>query len=157
MYAVRLWSVRHAGALERLYNAVAGAAARLGPLLDRIGHARLEAPVAAVERRVKGLLFDCRMCGACVLASTGMSCPMNCPKSLRNGPCGGVRSDGMCEVEPAMRCVWVEAWEGAGRMRDPTAIRAVEVPLDHRAWGSSAWLRAARERAAAPPADGGPG
>ena len=49
---------------------------------------------------VKGLLFDCRMCGQCVLSSTGMSCPMNCPKSLRNGPCGGVRADGNCEVKP---------------------------------------------------------
>nr|WP_245947992.1 methylenetetrahydrofolate reductase C-terminal domain-containing protein [Halomonas montanilacus] len=29
------------------------------------------------------------MCGQCILSSTGMSCPMNCPKSLRNGPCGG--------------------------------------------------------------------
>ena len=57
----------------------------------RIGYQRLERPVAVVERAVKGLLFDCRMCGRCVLSSTGMSCPMNCPKQLRNGPCGGVR------------------------------------------------------------------
>ena len=48
--------------------------------------ARLEKPVAAVERAVKGLLFDCQMCGCCVLSSTGLSCPMNCPKNLRNGP-----------------------------------------------------------------------
>ncbi len=43
-------------------------------------------PSAGIERAVKGLLFDCRMCGQCVLSSTGMSCPMNCPKTLRNGP-----------------------------------------------------------------------
>ena len=47
-----------------------------------IGYERLERPVAAVEKTVKGLLFDCRMCGQCVLSSTGMSCPMNCPKNL---------------------------------------------------------------------------
>ena len=87
------------------------------PLLRRIGYERLEAPVAAVERGVKGLLFDCRMCGQCALGSTGLSCPMNCPKNLRNGPCGGVRPDGMCEVLPAMRCVWVEAWQGSRRLR----------------------------------------
>ena len=39
------------------------------------------------------------MCGQCVLHSTGMTCPMTCPKTLRNGPCGGVREDGDCEVE----------------------------------------------------------
>ena len=42
-----------------------------------------------------------------------MSCPMNCPKNLRNGPCGGVRENGHCEVKPEMKCVWVQAWEGA--------------------------------------------
>ena len=155
MYAVRLWSVRHAGLLEGLYDVFAQAMMRLHPLWRRIGYARLDAPVAAVERRLKGLMFDCRMCGECVLGSTGMSCPMNCPKSLRNGPCGGVRPDGACEVEPAMRCVWVEAWKGAQRMRGGMAIAAVQGPLDHRLSGSSAWLRAAREAASAPRDDGG--
>jgi hypothetical protein len=70
------------------------------------------APITFVEKHVKGLIFDCRMCGQCVLSSTGMSCPMNCPKQLRNGPCGGVRANGNCEVEPDMPCVWVQAWEG---------------------------------------------
>jgi methylenetetrahydrofolate reductase (NADPH) len=51
------------------------------------------------------------MCGQCVLHSTGMTCPMNCPKTLRNGPCGGVREDGHCEVKPEMRCVWLKAYE----------------------------------------------
>jgi hypothetical protein len=53
----------------------------------RIGYDRVERPVALVERAAKGLLFDCRMCGQCVLSSTGMSCPMNCPKELRNRGC----------------------------------------------------------------------
>ena len=47
-----------------------------------------------VEHAVKGPIWDCRMCGQCVLHSTGMTCPMTCPKTLRNGPCGGVREDG---------------------------------------------------------------
>ena len=145
MYAVRHWSVRNARRLEWLYNKFASALLRMHTLFERIGYGRLEAPMAAAERHIKGLLFDCRMCGQCALRSTGMSCPMNCPKSLRNGPCGGVRPDGGCEVVPEMRCVWVEAWEGAQRMRDGTVITVVQDPVDHRLAGTSSWLRVTRE------------
>lgn len=120
----------------------------LDPLFARVGYDRIERPVALAERAVKGLIFDCRMCGQCVLSSTGMSCPMNCPKELRNGPCGGVRPGGFCEVRPEMRCVWVLAWEGAARMRARNRILEVLPPVDRRLQGSSAWLRASREAAA---------
>ena len=53
-----------------------------------------------------------------------MSCPMNCPKNLRNGPCGGVRANGHCEVRPEMRCVWVEAVAGARRI--PAGLEALQ-------------------------------
>ena len=108
---------------------------------------RQKAPTAAVERQIKGFLFDCRMCGQCILSSTGLSCPMNCPKGLRNGPCGGVRPDGHCEVVPEMRCVWVEAFEGSRRLRTGDAILEVQRPVDHRLWGRSAWLNVLRTRA----------
>ena len=137
MYVLRHWSVRHARLLERVYAAVERALVALAPLFERVGWARVERPVAAVERVVKGALFDCRMCGQCALSSTGMSCPMNCPKSIRNGPCGGVRPDGYCEVIPTMRCVWVEGWEGAKRMREGEAIHTVQFAVDHRLRGSS--------------------
>ncbi len=154
MYAARLWSVRNARQLERIYNGLESALLRLHPLLRRIGYGRLEAPVAALERGIKGVLFDCQMCGQCALSSAGMSCPMNCPKSLRNGPCGGVRPDGNCEVKPEMRCVWVEAWDGAQRMRDGMAITTVQSPIDNRLFGSSSWLRVTQEAVAAPQDDG---
>jgi len=109
MYKVRLWSVRHAALMEKIYAAVEWTLIKLAPLFEAIGYQRVEKPVAAIEKTVKGLLFDCQMCGQCALSSTGMSCPMNCPKTIRNGPCGGVRDNGMCEVKPDMRCVWVEA------------------------------------------------
>jgi hypothetical protein len=84
-----------------------------------------------------------------MLSSSGMSCPMNCPKTLRNGPCGGVRPGGFCEVKPWMRCVWVEGWEGATRMRTGLErIRVVQPPVDRSLEGSSSWLRIAREKAA---------
>jgi hypothetical protein len=148
MYRLRLWSTRHARGLETLYQGFERAMVALHPLWRRIGYDRLERPVTAVERRVKGLLFDCRMCGQCVLSDTGMTCPMNCPKNLRNGPCGGVRADGGCEIVPSMRCVWVEAWEGSQRMRrGKDAIHAVLPAHDARLSGTSSWLRVARTKA----------
>ena len=151
MYAVRLWSVRHAGSLASFYRKFEEALNRLHPLFQRIGYQRLERPVAVVERQVKGLLFDCRMCGRCVLSSSSMSCPMNCPKQLRNGPCGGVRANGNCEVKPEMRCVWVEAWRGAERMPGGLdAIRQLQPPVDRRLEGTSAWLRVVREKNGGP-------
>ena len=149
MYRRRLFSVRHSGTFEKIYKYVERAMVALDPLFDRIGYHRVEKPVALVERGVKSLLFDCRMCGQCVLSSTGMSCPMNCPKQLRNGPCGGVRLNGHCEVKPEMRCVWVEAWRGSQQMRDSEAIRQVQIPVNHLLKGSSSWLRAVRDKAAA--------
>jgi hypothetical protein len=80
------------------------------------------------------------MCGQCVLHSTGLTCPMTCPKTLRNGPCGGVRADGSCEVVPEMRCVWVKAYERSRRMpllRDDFAH--LRPPVDNSLQGTSSW------------------
>ncbi len=157
MYAARRWSVRHPRLLSGVYACFERLLQSLDPLFRRIGYERLERPVAAVERTVKGFLFDCRMCGQCVLTSTGMSCPMNCPKSLRNGPCGGVLPDGHCEVDPDMRCVWVEAWEGSRKMGGGGAVRSIQRPLDCLLQGASSWLAMAREKAAGQNPDTGSG
>ncbi|MBJ7469369.1 MAG: methylenetetrahydrofolate reductase C-terminal domain-containing protein [Rhodoferax sp.] len=151
MYAVRRWSVRHARGLEIFYQGFERALVALHPLWKAIGYQRLETPVAVVEKAVKGLLFDCQMCGQCALSSTGMSCSMNCPKTIRNGPCGGVRANGNCEVKPEMRCVWVEAFEGSQRMQaGREAIKVVQFAVDGRLKGSSSWLRVAREKGEGP-------
>ena len=142
--AVRLWSVRQAALLERVYYALEPVFVALGPVMARIGFGRLERPVAALEGAIKGALFDCRMCGKCVLTATGMSCPMNCPKNLRNGPCGGVRGDGKCEVYPERPCVWVQAYEGSRRMTRGATIETVQPAVDHRLKGTSSWLRVVR-------------
>ncbi len=149
MYAVRIFAVRRSRFFLRLYRQFEGIIVALDPLFRWVGYDRLETPVAFLERNTKGFLFDCKMCGQCVLSSTGMSCPMNCPKNLRNGPCGGVRQDGNCEVRPSMRCVWVEAWDGATRMPEGLErIRVVQPPVNRELEGSSSWLRVAREKAA---------
>ena len=149
MYRVRLFAVRHSRFFEGFYNAFEAMMVRMDPLFRAVGYERMEAPVAFVERNVKGLLFDCTMCGQCVLSSTGMSCPMNCPKQLRNGPCGGVRPGGYCEVKPQMQCVWALAWDGAANMRQGAErIEVVQPPVNRELEGSSSWLRVAREKAA---------
>lgn len=141
---MRRLSVRRAALLERIYCLFETVLGCLHPLLARIGYARLERPVAAVEQVVKRALFGCHMCGRCALGSTGMSCSMNCPKQLRNGPCGGVRPNGHCEVQPDMPCVWVDAVDGASRMRGGANMAVVQLPVDRRLVGTSSWLREAR-------------
>jgi hypothetical protein len=149
MYKIRQWSVTHSRKLEALYRNLEPLFMRLHPLYKTVGYGRLEKPMRVVEKAIKSLMFDCQMCGKCALSSTGMSCPMNCPKSIRNGPCGGVRLDGHCEVKPEMRCVWVEAWRGSQQMRDSQAIRQVQIPVNNLLKGSSSWLRVVRDEQAA--------
>jgi hypothetical protein len=147
MKSVRLWSIRQSRWLNLVYEGVEATLTLLNPLLKRIGYERLDKPFAAIERTVKGFLFDSQSCGQCTLGSTGMACPMNCPKTLRNGPCGGVRQDGGCEIKPEMTCVWVNAWQGSqqiGNIED--TIKIIQPPVDNRLKGRSAWLRALRLR-----------
>ena len=152
MYVLRRWSVRHARGLNGFYRGFEALLVAAAPLWRTIGYARVERPMAAVERVVKGALFDCQMCGHCILSSTGMACPMNCPKQLRNGPCGGVRADGNCEVKPEMRCVWVEAVAGSARIAGgPQSLAAVQHAVDRRLQGRSAWLRVVQEKVTPPP------
>ena len=93
------------------------------------------------EEVSKGYLFNCQMCGQCILHSTGMTCPMNCPKNLRNGPCGGVRQNGHCEVIPEMPCVWVQAWQRDAQMgRYGGEIQLLQPPVNRSLQNSSAWL-----------------
>jgi hypothetical protein len=134
--------------LERIYKFLAKVFLHLHPFWNFVGYKRAEKPVVFIEKAVKSFLFDCRMCGQCALSDTGMSCPMNCPKSLRNGPCGGVRANGNCEVEPDMPCVWVEAWKGSQNMTSSENILKVQQPVNHSYRGTSSWLRVTAEEAA---------
>lgn len=145
MYKIRQWSVTHSRNLEAFYYLLEPFFVRLYPLWRAIGTQRVEKPFRVIEKAAKNLLFGCQMCGQCTLSNTGMSCPMNCPKSIRNGPCGGVRLDGNCEIKPEMRCVWVEAWRGSQNMKRSENIRQIQVPVNFSYQGSSSWLRVAEK------------
>ena len=155
MRALRYWSVEHSGFWEKVYQAIESTLVKCHPLLNFIGYDRLDKPFALFEKPVKGFLFDCQMCGQCALSSTGMSCPMNCPKTMLNGPCGGVLPDGHCEVKPDMRCVWVEAEKGTRKMKDGNEINIVQLPVDHSLKGKSSWLRAVQTQIAKKESDSG--
>lgn len=147
MRRLRRWSVHNARWLKTLYLGIERGLVFAHPLIKAIGYRRADKPVLAIEKLAKGLLFDSRSCGQCVLGSTGMSCPMNCPKRMRNGPCGGVRPGGKCEVDESMDCVWVLAWQGNRRLREKEyPIQVVQVPVDNRLYETSAWLREVRRK-----------
>ena len=55
---------------------------------------------------LKKLLVSCRGCERCRLREHEYVCPENCPKRLSDGPCGGVRADGGCELD-GEECVHV--------------------------------------------------
>ena len=135
---------RYPRSLNLAYTATRALMFRLAPIFARIGYQRVDRWVRGPEEVLKGWVFDCQMCGQCVLHSTGMTCPMTCPKDLRNGPCGGVRQDGNCEVFAHMPCVWVQAVERGEKMvRDPGEVNELQVvqpPLDRSLAGTSAWI-----------------
>jgi hypothetical protein len=88
----------------------------------------------------------CRACGDCVLGETFGLCPVaRCAKSLMNGPCGGTRENGRCEVDENIDCIWyliVERAKARGQLESLTKVRQ---PKD---WTNSAHggpLRMVRE------------
>lgn len=59
-------------------------------------HAHKQAP--GEHLLSKRLLAGCMLCERCRLPQTHYVCPRTCPKGLSNGPCGGSRVDGECEL-----------------------------------------------------------
>jgi len=53
-------------------------------------------------------MLGCASCGDCIQEHLNYAgCSMRwCYKELRNGPCGGSRTDGSCETRPELPCIW---------------------------------------------------
>jgi methylenetetrahydrofolate reductase (NADPH) len=94
--------------------------------------------LARVERMVKGPLFGCRMCGNCLLQETALICPMECPKGVRNGPCGGSTEE-HCYVDPTRACVWYKIYERSFKMGREEKLLEVLPPLDWDKVGTETW------------------
>ena len=95
--------------------------------------------MAAVERTVKGVLFGCRMCGNCLLQETAFICPMECPKGLRNGPCGGSTPE-HCYVDPTRPCIWHKIYERAEKLGRSGRLLEIFPPLDWDKVGTDQWF-----------------
>ena len=100
--------------------------------------------LAFAERVVKGPLFGCRMCGNCLLQETAFICHMECPKGIRNGPCGGV-NNGYCYVDPSRRCVWHLIYERSRRMHREHKLLEVLPPVDWDRAGTETWGEVVRK------------
>ena len=113
---------------------------RMGPLFRRVGVERSSKIMKVPEEMIKGLMFNCQDCAQCLLHYNGMTCPMNCPKQLRNGPCGGVRLNGKCEVKPEMDCVWVKGIERIQKTPYKREMFRLNPPVDWRLEGMASWV-----------------
>ena len=95
--------------------------------------------LAKTELCVKGPLFGCRMCGNCLLQETAFICPMECPKGMRNGPCGGVTPEKNCYVDETRKCVWYSIYKRALKTGREETLLEVLPPLDWNKVGTETW------------------
>jgi len=118
-------------------------------------------PVTVRERRfsrvlllledvIKVPVFRCRRCGECLLSSTAFICSQNCPKRLRNGPCGGTGEHGSCEVFPHRKCVWYRIYVRSQLLHRISLLYRINSIHDWNLEGTSAWLNVIRKRTKGP-------
>lgn len=114
-------------------------------------------PITASERKfsrlmlffediIKVPLFRCQRCGECILSSTAFICCQNCPKRLRNGPCGGTGDDGSCEVFPERKCVWYKIYFRSKRLKRISLLYKINKIHNWNLEGTSTWLNVLRKR-----------
>jgi ferredoxin len=76
----------------------------------------------------------CGACGDCFLDRTGGVCPIvRCAKGLLNGPCGGTRKGGKCEIDPEKDCAWVLIYRRLEKQGRLDLMRKYYAPKNHRA------------------------
>jgi methylenetetrahydrofolate reductase (NADPH) len=118
----------------------------LGPVLSGLaswaGRSRpVRYLVTKGEDTVKSLLLNCQKCGDCAIQHVGFLCPESqCPKHLRNGPCGGSHNR-RCEVHPEKDCVWVRGYDRlAGDGETIEIVKSCIPPRMQSLSGTSSWL-----------------
>jgi methylenetetrahydrofolate reductase (NADPH) len=95
--------------------------------------------LAKTELLIKGPLFACRMCGNCLLQETAFICPMECPKGMRNGPCGGVTPGLNCYIDETRKCIWQAIYSRSLKTGREEKLLEVLPPLDWHKTGTETW------------------
>jgi hypothetical protein len=89
----------------------------------------------AIRQETGVWLARCAACGDCVLGETFGLCPVaRCAKSLMNGPCGGTRPDGACEVNEQTPCVWCQIVDRAAARGEMEKLMTIRPPKN---WSNS--------------------
>ena len=97
-------------------------------------------PILWGENLFKKPVFGCHSCGQCILSYTALTCCMNCPKQLRNGPCGGTRAGGKCEVYPERACVWNKIYKRNKRLHRLHLMKENQPAVDWTLEDTAAWV-----------------
>ena len=105
------------------------------------GNGLLRGALRWFEKASKEISVDCRECGDCALPHLAYLCPVSeCPKNLRNGPCGG-SFRGKCEVYPDRDCLYVRAYSRLKLLSREEELR--DGPVVTRDWElhhQSSWI-----------------
>ncbi len=88
---------------------------------------RSDALPASERRLTKKLIAGCRSCQLCRLPQTFFVCPESCPKGLGNGPCGGSRANGDCELG-GFECIHARRIRLAAWLKDFGPLEDIYVP-----------------------------
>jgi hypothetical protein len=110
------------------------------------GERKLSRILLLFENIIKVPLFRCQRCGECILSSTAFICSQNCPKRMRNGPCGGTGEDGSCEVYPDRKCVWYRIYYRSKRINRISLLYKINRIHNWSLEGTSTWLNVLRKR-----------
>jgi methylenetetrahydrofolate reductase (NADPH) len=116
------------GVMKRIIRSVAGTK------MEHIFH--------KLEHLTKVVLFDCKDCGDCALIDVAYLCPMSqCPKSQRNGACGG-SFEGWCEVYPGKKqCVYVRAYARLKKHGEEAQLdNGIVPPCNWDLYQTSSWI-----------------
>ena len=80
----------------------------------------------------------CVLCGDCIQDLFGGVCPVSrCPKSMLNGPCGGLK-DGKCEVNDKIDCIWDIIYKRLKEKGQLHKLKEIKKPKD---WSKSTETR----------------
>lgn len=93
-----------------------------------------------LEDLFKVPVFGCQKCGECLLSHTALICSQRCAKRLRNGPCGGTRPNGYCEVFPERKCVWYRIYHRNRLWKRLILVERIECAHNWELEKTSAWL-----------------